>query len=61
MFFTLNFNNFFHMMYKYVLNSVSKISQMFAHNFDYYVIILRGGVFFETQCILSDAYYFLFL
>jgi len=33
-------------MYKYVLNSVAKISMMFAKYFEYYTIILRGAVFF---------------
>jgi len=32
-------------MYKYVLNSVAKISMMFAKYFEYYTIILRGAVF----------------
>jgi len=32
-------------MYKYVLNSVVKISMMFAKYFEYYTIIL-GGAFF---------------
>jgi len=30
-------------MHKYVLNSVVKISVMFAKYFEYYIIILRGG------------------
>jgi len=34
-----------HTMYKYVLNSVVKISVMFAKYFEYYTIILRGAVF----------------
>jgi len=33
-------------MYKYVLNSVVKISTMFAEYFEYYTIILKGGPFF---------------
>jgi len=37
-------------MYKYVLNSVAKISLMFAQYFEYYGIILRGGVFSWTHC-----------
>jgi len=32
-------------MYKYVLNSVVKISMMFAKYFEYYTIILRGPFF----------------
>ena len=33
-------------MYRYVLNSVVKISMMFANYFEYYTIILKGGRFF---------------
>ena len=33
-------------MYKYVLNSVLKISLMFTQYFEYYAIILGGGRFF---------------
>ena len=36
-------------MYRYVLNSVVKISLMFAQYFEYYAIILRG-VFSWTRC-----------
>jgi len=32
-------------MYKYVLNSVVKISTMFAKYFEYYTVILRRAVF----------------
>jgi len=32
-------------MYKYVLNSVVKISTMFSKYFEYYTIILIGGRF----------------
>jgi len=32
-------------MYEYVLNSVVKISVMFAKYFKYYTIILKGAVF----------------
>jgi len=32
-------------MYKYLLNSVVKISMMFAKYFEYYTIILRGPFF----------------
>jgi len=49
--FTLNFHEFLHTMYKYVLNSVVKISVMFAKYFKYYTIILRGAVFSWTRCI----------
>jgi len=37
-----------HTKYKYVLNSVAKISLMFAQYFEYYAIILRGAVFSWT-------------
>jgi len=33
-------------MYKYVLNTVVKISMMFANYFEYYTIILRDRFFF---------------
>jgi len=39
-------------MYKYVLNSVAKISVMFAQYFKYYTIIHQGAVFSWTHCIL---------
>jgi len=48
MIFTLNFHEFLHTMYKYVLNSVVKISTMFAQYFEYYAIILRGPFFVGT-------------
>jgi len=35
-------------MYKYVLNSVAKISMMFAKYFEHYTIILGGAFFVET-------------
>ena len=43
--FTLIFHEFLHTMYKCMLNSVVKISLMFAKYFEYYGIILGGGVF----------------
>jgi len=46
MIFTLNFHDFLHIVYKYVLNSVVKISMMFAQYFEYYAVIL-GGVFMD--------------
>jgi len=52
-----NFHEFLHTMYEYVLNSVVKISMMFAKYFEYYTIIL-GGVFSWTCCIFY--FYFLF-
>ena len=47
MIFALNFHQFLHIMYKCVLNSVVKISLMFAQYFEFYAIILRGGLFFD--------------
>ena len=35
-------------MYKYVLNSVVKISLMFAQYFEYCATILRGRCFVDT-------------
>jgi len=49
----LNFHEFLHTMYKYVLNSVVKISVMFAKYFEYYTIILRG-VFFRGHAVYSS-------
>jgi len=45
MIFTLNFYTFVHAMYKYVLNSVVKMSPKFTQYFDYYAIVYLGGVF----------------
>jgi len=45
------FTNFWHTMYKYMLNSVVKISLTFAQYFEYYGIILGGGVFLWTHRI----------
>jgi len=39
-------------MYKYVLNSVVKISVMFAKYFEYNTIILGGGAFFRGHAVL---------
>jgi len=36
-------------MYKYVPNSVVKISVMFPKYFEYYIIILRGPFFVDTM------------
>jgi len=47
--FTLNFHEFLHTVYKYVLNSVAKFSLMFAQYFEYYAIILRGRFFVDMQ------------
>jgi len=47
--FTLNLHEFLRTMYKYMLNLVVKISLMFAQYFEYYGIILRGGVFSWTH------------
>jgi len=49
--FTLNFHEFLHTVYKYVLNSVVKISLMFAQHFEYYAIILRGPLFVGTMYV----------
>jgi len=35
-------------MYKYVLNSVAKISMMFAKYFEYYTVILSVAIFSWT-------------
>ena len=37
-------------MYKYVLNSVVKISLMFTQYSEYYAIILRRAIFSWTCC-----------
>jgi len=50
MIFTLNFHEFLHTMYKYVLNSVVK-SSLFQC-FEYYAIILRGP-FLWTRCTIQ--------
>jgi len=42
----LNFHEFLHTLYKYVLSSVVKICLMFAQYFEYYAIIFGGGAFF---------------
>jgi len=42
--FTLNFHEFFHTIYKQVLNTVVKISMMFA-KYLYYTTILRAALF----------------
>jgi len=45
MVFTLNFHKILHTMYKYVLNSVVKISLMFVQYFDYtFQAFFRGHV-----------------
>ena len=46
----LDFHEFLHTMYKYVLNSVVKMSMMFAKYFEYYTIILTGAIFSWTRC-----------
>jgi len=56
--YTLNFREFLHTMYKYVLNYVLKISVMFAKYFEYYTIILMGGgVFSWTHCTVCFQLY----
>jgi len=42
-------------MYKYVLNSVVKISLMFAQHFEYYAIILTGPLFVDTLYVYMGA------
>ena len=46
-------------MYRYVLNSVVKISAMFAKYFEYYTIILGGGVFFVGMLYVAVRSYIL--
>jgi len=41
----LNFHKCLYTMYKYVLNSVVKISLMSTQYFEYYAIILSGAAF----------------
>jgi len=49
--FTLNFDEFLHIMNKYVLNSVVKISVMFAKYFEYLVHhYTEVGRFLWTRC-----------
>ena len=49
--FRLNFHEFLHTMYKYVPNSIVKISMMFAKYSEYYTILLRGGAFFRGHAV----------
>jgi len=56
--FALNFHEFLHTVYKYVLNSVVIISLMFAQDFEYYIIIL-GGRFFVDKLYFGNVKYFL--
>ena len=58
MIFTLNFYEFLHTVYKCLLNSVVKISMMFARYFEYYTIILRGGAFFVDTLYFSSNFSF---
>jgi len=46
----LNFHEFLHTIYKYVLNSVVAVSMKFVKYFEYYAIMLRG-LFLWTHCI----------
>jgi len=43
-------------MYKYVLNSVVKISVIFAKYFEYYTIILGGGGVFRGHAVYKLHY-----
>jgi len=56
MIFALNFHEFLNTMYKYALNSVVKISLMFAQYFEYYAIILRGGGVFSWTLYITAGY-----
>jgi len=58
MIFTLNFHKFLRTMYKYVLNSVVKISLMFAKYFEDYntTTTLLRGPFLWTRCMLKRNY-----
>jgi len=50
---TLNFREFLHTMYKYVV----KISMMFAKYFKYYTIILRGAFFVDKLYKYQSIFY----
>ena len=52
MIFTLNFHKFLHTVYKYLLNSVVKVSLIFAQYFEYCTIILEGGAFFRGHAVV---------
>jgi len=43
-------------MYIYLLNSVVRISVMFAKYFEYYTIVLGVGVFLWVRCGLHHRY-----
>jgi len=43
-------------MYKYMPNSVVKISVIFAEYFEYYIIILGGGAFFRGHAVYRQVY-----
>jgi len=50
----LNFHEFLHTVYKYVLYSVVKISLMFVQYFEYYTsVILRGGGVFCGHAVVA--------
>jgi len=55
MIFMLNFHEFLHTMYKYVLNSVVEISLMFDQYSEYYAIILGWGDVFSWTCCITNA------
>jgi len=50
----VKFPQILHTLYKYVLNSVVKISMMFAKYFEYYTIILMGGQSFVDTLYILD-------
>jgi len=57
MIFTLNFHEFLHTMYKYVLNSDVKISLVFAKYFENYSITLSlRGHFLWTRCMYMNSF-----
>jgi len=51
----LNYHEFLHTLHKYILNSIVKISTMFAQYFEYYAIILRGGRFCEHAVYIEPC------
>jgi len=51
----LNFHEFLHTMYTYVLNSVAKISIILVKYFEYYTIILWAAIFSWTRCMFNEV------
>jgi len=54
MIFVLNFHDFWHTMYKCVLNLSVKTSLMFDQYFEYYATILRRAVFWGDTPYAAD-------